>query len=151
MDGKAKVAIGCGIGCAGMLAVAACGGIGLAFWAEKKKSEIIAGFDAMDGVGESYGETHDAEECVVEALARNKGVLDDPMFLFGCLETAKQPEGFCDDVPTLASTMQEAETVDSWRKKRCAALGHPDQRCEQLLVQQQSACERSRGDSPDQK
>lgn len=151
MNTNQKVAIGCGIGCAGLLLLGACGGIGLLFWADAKRAEITSAFDARDGAGKGYGETHDAEECVVEALARREGLLHDTMFLNGCLDAAKQPEGFCDDVPMLASTMQEAETVDSWRKRRCAALGHPDERCEQLLVQQQSACERSRGDLPAQK
>lgn len=149
MDTPQKIAIGCGIGCAGLLLIGACGGIGLYFWADAKRAEIVSSFDAMDGAGESYGEAHDAEECVVEALRREKGQLDDTMFLYGCLEVAKQPDGFCDDVPALASTMKEAETVDTWRKERCAALGHPDVRCEQLVVQQQSACERSRSVSPD--
>lgn len=144
MDRKAKVAIGCGIGCVGILAIGVCGGIALAFWAEQKKDAIIASLDSMDDAGKSYGETHDADACITETLRRNGGSLDNTMFLYGCLDVAKKPDGFCDDVPALASTIDEAETVGTWRKERCEALGHPDERCHQLLVQQQSACERSR-------
>jgi len=142
MERNGKIAIGCGIGCFGALALFACTGAGAMMWINNRGPAIAQSLMEMDAEGEAFGKANDAEGCVVEGLRRNAGTLDDTMFLFGCLEVAKKPDGFCDDVPKLASTMKEAETVAGWRVERCEALGHPGERCQQLLVQQQTACER---------
>lgn len=150
---KKTIGIGCGIGCVGVLALLACGGIGAKIWWDNNAAGILEqGLEEMNAksdAGMAFAATSDAEACVVEAVTRADGCgatemgcqVDAAMFAHGCLQVAKRPDGFC-DIPKLASTMKEAAVVAAWRTERCEALGHPGERCEQILVQQQSACER---------
>lgn len=150
---KRAIGIGCGVGCLGMLALLACGGIGAKVWWDNNAKEILeqslVAMNAKSDAGKAFAATNDAEACVVEGVTRADGCgaadvgcqVDASMFMHGCLQVAERPDGFC-DIPKLASTMKEAALVAEWRTERCEALGHPGERCEQILAQQQSACER---------
>lgn len=152
MERKA-IGIGCGIGCVGVVALLACGGIGAKIWWDANAAgfleQALEAMNAKSDAGKAFAATNDAEACVIEGVARADACgatetgcqVDASMFLHGCLQVAERPDGFC-DIPKHAATMKEAAVVAAWRTERCAALEHPGERCEQLLAQQQSACER---------
>ena len=144
-----KVGIGCGAGCAVLLVVLVCGGVAAKVWWAKSGHHMMDGLAAASTEAETFAKAHDAPGCVKEAMTRSEPcegassmcTIHASTFLYTCLLYAKRPADFCKGVPKTAETAKDIDAEDAWRTKTCKKLGHPGDKCEQMLMQEQLACE----------
>jgi len=95
--------------------------------------------------GAEYGRRTDNEGCLNEAVARHARVegftqiINNHVFLRGCLETSRPTHGFCDGVPRLTEFMKGI----GWQAQQCQRYGlKAEQQCGQLFQQVQQFCDR---------
>jgi hypothetical protein len=102
---------------------------------------LTGGRDAIEE-GRKFGESATQDACLDEALRQAEGKgpfgsIGPNLFLAGCLRSAQESNGFCDDVPPTGEIMASA----TWRGGRCAEAGRPnDQACVQLMSSVQRHC-----------
>jgi hypothetical protein len=109
----------------------------------------FAAFKRSTDEGKAFAARGDSEACTVEATARvskcadlmSACYMETGIFFSQCLRDARRSPEFCQGVPKLASTLSDVDVEHGWRAKRCEKLGHPGEKCEQLLTQQQAACD----------
>ena len=97
--------------------------------------------------GKTFGEETDQDGCLGEALRQSEGkgsfgALPPSLFLTGCLKTAHESEGFCDDAP------EQTEIVATalWSQRRCGELDRAgDQACVQIMQSMQRHCQEGAG------
>jgi hypothetical protein len=103
-------------------------------WTESVKEEAEQ--------GEEFGAETDQDGCLQEALRQSEGkgsfgAVQPTLFLTGCLRSAEETEGFCDDVPPATEIMA---TV-MWSQRQCAAIERTnDQACIQVMQSKQRFC-----------
>lgn len=93
--------------------------------------------------GRDFGRNGDNEQCVAEALQRDKkdatmgGAIGTNLFLQGCLRTSKETPGFCTGVP------KPTQIIDGpkWQIEQCRKRGAVnDQFCPQLMQKVEEYC-----------
>lgn len=144
-----KVGIGCGVGCGLLVMLLVCGGVAAKFWWASSGHKMMEGLNAAGTEAETFAKTHDAPACVDEAMTRAEPcqgasslcAIHASTFLYSCLLHAKRPPDFCSGVPKTAESAKDIDAEDAWRTKACEKLGHPGETCEQMLMQEQLACE----------
>lgn len=94
--------------------------------------------------GKQFGKTTDQLGCMNEGLKRAQqfGVFDisliveNEMFVHGCLRSSRATPGFCDSVPSEAKNF-----ISDWQEKRCDRIDLPHSICTGLTQQQISFCD----------
>src|SRR5260370_6123524 len=103
----------------------AAGIVGVAWFVNAHKDELVAKGKALRSDGENAGKGFDEPRCVDESLSRYRinggmmGGIKTTVWLGGCLETSQISDGFCADVPREAELMQSAK----WRVAQCRPHG----------------------------
>lgn len=118
--------------------------LGARSWFRGARAEADARKEPARQAGIAFGETHDANECVNEAmehLRQRDGIVDvseHRYFLGACLEVAQQPAGFCDGVPSSDSLMASTD----WVTKKCINVNftRANKACGRLVQMIQHAC-----------
>ena len=123
---KRGTKIGLGIGCGGLLFLAAVvlvGGYFALNWVEKNVGEA---FEKYEVEGREFGKTTDKQGCVNEGfrLSKSVGLIDFnggmqlSTFVDACFKTSRETPNFCEGVPSFWS-MKESE----WGAAECRKAG----------------------------
>ena len=116
---------------------------GVYWWVHNKDALITRG-KAQVTEGRDFGLTTDNQGCVDQSLLRYKadpgfaGAIAANLFMQSCLESSKQTQGFCNEVPREIEFVKSSE----WRLAQCKHIDlSADQYCQQLFAPVQRFCE----------
>ncbi len=120
-------------------------GVGAAWYGwTRHLGPLIQGGRAQRAQGTELGRTADARECLATTFDRYgqgpgiKGAILARLFLDACLSVCSHAEGICEGVPA----KKEIVASGRWRATTCAAEGHSDDTCHQVLDPLQEYCDR---------
>src|SRR4051794_8592083 len=135
-----KILIGLALGF--ILLVLCAVGVGVYWWSTRGREYIESAKQSVKE-GIQFGANTNAPGCVREALSRHKrnsgftAVIENRLFLTGCLKAAEPVEGFCDAVPRQTEFVKSSE----WQVAQCRGNGISDSLCPQMFTEVQKYCD----------